>query len=110
MHTYSVPPLSVRLHSIKVLHKSPAAVITLQGGTLLTCVSWSPHEPLLLACGAMDGSVSLWRLQLNSNDEDNSLFTPVPLQILLDISRVGMSSSSSTGPVIITTTNYSCFD
>ncbi len=92
--TLTLPPHPVCTHSIKVLHKCPAAVITLQKGILLTCVSWSPHEPVLLACGAMDGSVSLWRLRLNS-DEDNFHFIPVPLQILLDISRVGMPSSST---------------
>ncbi len=78
--------------SIKVLDERPAAMITLQEGILLTCVSWSPHEHMLLACGATDGSVSLWQLQPSSSHDDEGskdlLLTPIPVQILLDISRV----------------------
>ena len=32
--------------------------------TLITSVSWNPHEPLSLCCGMGNGAVTLWRLGL----------------------------------------------
>jgi WD40 repeat protein len=35
----------------------------------IQCVQWSPHNPLQLCCGLIDGSVVLWNLNSNMSDK-----------------------------------------
>jgi len=34
-------------------------------GNKIMCASWSPHDPSLLCCGMLDGTLTLWRLEMN---------------------------------------------
>ena len=41
--------------------------------TLITSVSWNPHEPLSLCCGMANGAVTLWKIELGGSAEGQGL-------------------------------------